>query len=200
MIRFYCTQCGKRLEIKDEHAGKEVKCPDCGAVAIVPQKTSDGDEAAEQIYGERASLDDLAAAVQGTGRHRAQAQQARRTYSLGKGPKGLRCPHCGKRGISFLRKMFLGPISATCKCKACGKKVGLPLTAWLFFLPLDYLEACIILSILMESNYLSGPFPCCLNHAVSFTYLPLLFRIVFFVILIAFEAVERFYGSPLEPR
>ncbi len=35
------------------------------------------------------------------------------------------CPHCGKSGISFIRKMFLGPaIPAT--CNVCGKKIGVP--------------------------------------------------------------------------
>ncbi len=35
----------------------------------------------------------------------------------------LTCPHCGKPGISAMRKLFLGPaVPAT--CKTCGKKVG----------------------------------------------------------------------------
>jgi transcription elongation factor Elf1 len=46
----------------------------------------------------------------------------------------LNCPHCGKQGISTLRKMFLGPaVPAT--CKACGKKVGVPYTAMLATIP-----------------------------------------------------------------
>ncbi len=47
----------------------------------------------------------------------------------------LECPHCGKRGISPVRKMWLGPaLPAT--CTACGKKVGVPyVAALLAFLP-----------------------------------------------------------------
>ncbi len=46
----------------------------------------------------------------------------------------LNCPHCGKQGISTLRKMFLGPaVPAT--CKACGKKVGVPYSAMLAAIP-----------------------------------------------------------------
>ncbi len=46
----------------------------------------------------------------------------------------LDCPHCGKRGISVMRKMFLGPaLPAT--CKACGKKVGVPYIAMLAVIP-----------------------------------------------------------------
>lgn len=35
------------------------------------------------------------------------------------------CPHCHEPGISFWRKMALGPaVPATCQC--CGQKVGVP--------------------------------------------------------------------------
>ena len=47
---------------------------------------------------------------------------------------GLKCPHCGKPGISVMRKMWLGPaIPAT--CQACGKKVGVPYIAMLAAIP-----------------------------------------------------------------
>ncbi len=46
----------------------------------------------------------------------------------------LNCPHCGKPGISVIRKMCLGPaVPAT--CKACGKKVGVPYKAMLAGVP-----------------------------------------------------------------
>ncbi len=35
------------------------------------------------------------------------------------------CPHCGKPGVSLLRRAFLGPARAT-TCTACGGKVGVP--------------------------------------------------------------------------
>jgi len=35
------------------------------------------------------------------------------------------CPHCGKPGITWLRRAYLGPaIAAT--CRSCGKKIGVP--------------------------------------------------------------------------
>ena len=34
-IAVTCT-CGKQLRVKDEHAGKKVKCPDCAAVVAIP--------------------------------------------------------------------------------------------------------------------------------------------------------------------
>ena len=46
----------------------------------------------------------------------------------------LRCPHCGKPGITVMRKMSLGPaVPAT--CKSCGKKVGVPYIAMLAVIP-----------------------------------------------------------------
>jgi hypothetical protein len=60
----------------------------------------------------------------------------------------LICPHCGKPGISFMRKMCLGPaVPAT--CKACGKKVGVPyIAATLAIVPFI---VAIIASYLVES-------------------------------------------------
>ena len=40
----------------------------------------------------------------------------------------LICPHCGKPGISVMRKICLGPAWAA-TCRACGKKVGVPYKA-----------------------------------------------------------------------
>src|SRR5947209_19146158 len=31
-IRIICTSCGKALQVRDEFAGKKVKCPGCGTV------------------------------------------------------------------------------------------------------------------------------------------------------------------------
>src|SRR5262245_55569943 len=35
MIQFSCT-CGTMLRVKDEHAGKQTRCPKCGAEMTVP--------------------------------------------------------------------------------------------------------------------------------------------------------------------
>jgi hypothetical protein len=39
--------CGKKLAVKDEMAGKKVKCPGCGSVLTVPAATGDAEEASE---------------------------------------------------------------------------------------------------------------------------------------------------------
>ena len=40
MIRFCCEQCGHRLRVPDQSAGKRGKCPKCGNNVIVPNKST----------------------------------------------------------------------------------------------------------------------------------------------------------------
>ena len=40
MIRFYCAQCGKPVEVADEYAGGQVPCPFCGQKSAMPWATS----------------------------------------------------------------------------------------------------------------------------------------------------------------
>ena len=42
-ISVTCGECGKTLKAKDSAAGKKTKCPDCGAVMVIPA-ASDDDE------------------------------------------------------------------------------------------------------------------------------------------------------------
>ncbi|UCE49516.1 MAG: hypothetical protein JSW47_05105 [Phycisphaerales bacterium] len=39
MIKFSCNKCGHKLGVKDELAGKRGKCPGCGGIIVVPEKT-----------------------------------------------------------------------------------------------------------------------------------------------------------------
>lgn len=43
-ISLECTGCSKKLKVKDEAAGKRIKCPECQAVLTVPELESAGDE------------------------------------------------------------------------------------------------------------------------------------------------------------
>lgn len=42
-IEFRCTLCGKLLRTGDETAGKQAKCPVCGALTTIPQPTETGE-------------------------------------------------------------------------------------------------------------------------------------------------------------
>lgn len=39
-IEFLCTQCGKMLRVPDGSAGKQAKCPQCGAVLPIPSEAA----------------------------------------------------------------------------------------------------------------------------------------------------------------
>lgn len=45
-IAFRCGECKKRLKVKDEHAGRRIKCPECSARVEVPAASAEepGDE------------------------------------------------------------------------------------------------------------------------------------------------------------
>jgi predicted RNA-binding Zn-ribbon protein involved in translation (DUF1610 family) len=49
--------------------------------------------------------------------------------------KSFDCPHCGKPGISVVRKLCLGP-ALPANCTSCGKKVGVPNKSMLVLVPL----------------------------------------------------------------
>lgn len=36
MILVTCPGCGKRLNVKDEYAGRKAKCPNCGTILVIP--------------------------------------------------------------------------------------------------------------------------------------------------------------------
>lgn len=49
MIRVFCT-CGRAFKAEDRHAGKQTKCPECGADLTIgpgPSATSSGGDADE---------------------------------------------------------------------------------------------------------------------------------------------------------
>lgn len=41
MIRFRCSQCGKKLKAPPEYAGRQVQCTGCGVVQLVPEPAGD---------------------------------------------------------------------------------------------------------------------------------------------------------------
>ena len=40
MIRFCCQDCGHKISAQDKHAGKRGKCPECGGIFVVPDKST----------------------------------------------------------------------------------------------------------------------------------------------------------------
>lgn len=52
-IRTVCNVCGKRFAVKDEYAGKRVRCPECGDVVKVPRAPMPEAPTAERGEGKR---------------------------------------------------------------------------------------------------------------------------------------------------
>jgi len=41
MIKFSCKNCGQRIKVPDEHAGKKGRCPKCKTVVVIPEIDND---------------------------------------------------------------------------------------------------------------------------------------------------------------
>ena len=39
MIRFVCTLCGEEIDVRDQLSGRQIKCPKCNCVRLVPDKS-----------------------------------------------------------------------------------------------------------------------------------------------------------------
>jgi len=39
MVEFHCKTCGQKLNVQDQYSGKRVKCPKCGSLGIVPDRS-----------------------------------------------------------------------------------------------------------------------------------------------------------------
>ena len=39
MIRFVCTLCGEEIDVRDQLAGRQIECPKCKCVRLVPDKS-----------------------------------------------------------------------------------------------------------------------------------------------------------------
>ena len=40
MIRFACSNCSRLISVDEKHSGKKGKCPKCGSVAVVPERST----------------------------------------------------------------------------------------------------------------------------------------------------------------
>lgn len=97
-ISVKCCDCGKALKAPDALAGKKAKCPDCGAVVLVPNLNGQFEVSDERPEAAFEELDDEFAAP--TDDRTAQKS----------------CPMCGERIT----------VSAV-KCQFCGETLSSPM-------------------------------------------------------------------------
>lgn len=58
-IEFRCEKCEKKLKVKDELAGKKIKCPECGAAIAIPAAKSSGKQKLNPELGSTESIINL---------------------------------------------------------------------------------------------------------------------------------------------
>jgi|WetSurMetagenome_2_1015567.scaffolds.fasta_scaffold15490_2 hypothetical protein len=64
MPAFSCPGCRKEFSLKEEFAGRRIKCPHCGTVSTAPSAARPmTEEIGQALYGDRPALGDLAAAL-----------------------------------------------------------------------------------------------------------------------------------------
>lgn len=54
MIKFHCARCGQKIGVPDEHGGKRINCPNCGAAVPIPRGEGPLDELAAAARGAEA--------------------------------------------------------------------------------------------------------------------------------------------------
>ena len=40
MVRFSCDKCGHKISVQDQYIGKRGRCPECGAIVVIPAKST----------------------------------------------------------------------------------------------------------------------------------------------------------------
>ena len=110
-ILFRCSNCQKPLKVKDELAGKKIKCPSCAAAVPVPKAspepepeivTLEEDVSPASSQGKKSSPDEApleevepAEAIAAAPRAPRQVKPIRGAEPKTAGSKWLPCPRCG---------------------------------------------------------------------------------------------------------
>lgn len=58
-IEFRCEKCNKKLKVKDELAGKKIKCPECGSPVKIPDDSASGKQEVVDELGSTESIINL---------------------------------------------------------------------------------------------------------------------------------------------
>ncbi len=92
-IRVSCNGCGKELKVRDEAAGKRVKCPDCGGVIAIPEPDDVVDAEADDNPFAGGNISSVGSVVKDEGQFDRKP-----------------CPACGEMIVK-----------AAAKCRYCGE-------------------------------------------------------------------------------
>jgi predicted Zn finger-like uncharacterized protein len=127
-----CAGCKAAFKVKDEHAGKKMKCPKCGKIITIPKKDDEVIEDVEVVEEEPASEEspgNLFDFEDQLGQPRGKKEKAaQKPPEQPKGPtwgKYIACPSCGGREAKRVKwtwwGSFYGPKLFThVRCVDCG--------------------------------------------------------------------------------
>jgi predicted Zn finger-like uncharacterized protein len=127
-----CPGCSAAFKVKDEHAGKKMKCPKCAKIVSIPQKEEEVIEDVEVVDDEPAAEETPTAMFdfeEQISQPRARKEKAApKTPDRPKGPtwgKYIACPNCGGREAKRVKwtwwGSFYGPKMFThVRCVDCG--------------------------------------------------------------------------------
>jgi predicted Zn finger-like uncharacterized protein len=128
-LEFKCPACQAALRVKDEHAGKKMKCPKCAKVIAIPEKQAEEvfedvevvDEEAAESAGDPFDFDsDAPAPKKGAVKSKEPDRPKGKTWG-----KYMPCPNCGGREAKRLKwtwwGSYYGPrIFNHVRCVDCG--------------------------------------------------------------------------------
>ena len=132
MIEFVCSNCGRKVDAAGEHAGKRVRCPDCGQGMEVARRQQVSGEEKDEIIKFRCPHcnQKIGVPAQYAGRRVkcAKCREAIRVPGPASQPEEARperikfsCQHCGQRfGV---HAKYAGK---KVKCKRCGEEMVVP--------------------------------------------------------------------------
>jgi predicted Zn finger-like uncharacterized protein len=126
-LDFKCPECQAGLRVKDEHAGKKMKCPKCAKVISIPKPDDDVVEDVDVVEDEPRAEAEAGDPFQELDRptskkEKLEAAKAERGPNYG---KYMPCPHCGAREAKKVNwtwwGSFYGPkLFHQVRCLECG--------------------------------------------------------------------------------
>lgn len=137
-ISVTCWKCRASLQVREDFAGKQVKCGRCGSVNDVPQKGAEAEEAVEAVVAEPEASAQQALGVATRpcpecGEPVAvTARKCRHCKAWleededdDRGPSYVPCPRCGRRGAKRVVWTFWGSFYGPAifnhvRCPRCG--------------------------------------------------------------------------------
>jgi hypothetical protein len=129
-IEVKCPGCNVGFRVKDEHAGKKMKCPRCAKIVSIPEKAAD-DEVIEEVDVVEEEAEEAPAQLFDFDESADPGPQKKRAVQEPARPRGktwgkyMPCPHCNGREAKKIKwtwwGSFYGPRMFThVRCIDCG--------------------------------------------------------------------------------